>query len=102
MKKPGKCLDDVVLTSVSCQSCEISQKVGEQRHKVKAPLNPLPIIEEAFYRVRIDIVGPLPKPTRKGCRYILTLIDFQTKYPEAEVLSSVDVESVAEALLKIF
>ena len=62
---------------------------------------PLPIVEEPFARVAMDIVGPLQKSGR-GHRFILTLMDYATKYPEAVPLRRVDARSVADALTKIF
>ena len=55
----------------------------------RAPLIPLPIVEEPFARVAMDIVGPLQKSGR-GHRFILTLMDYATKHPEAVPLRRVD------------
>ena len=66
------------------------------------PLQPLPIITEPFSRVAIDLVGPLSPSSSEGHRYILTLIDFATGFPEAVPLKDIDTVSVAEALLAIF
>jgi hypothetical protein len=41
-----------------------------------------PIIREPFSKIAIDIVGPLSR-TKKGNKYILTVIDEGTRYPEA-------------------
>ncbi|KAK3887676.1 hypothetical protein Pcinc_008226 [Petrolisthes cinctipes] len=73
------------------------------RGRVKlVPLQTLPIITEPFSRVAIDLVGPLSPPSSEGHRYILTLIDFATGFPEAIPLKSIDTISVAEALITIF
>ena len=69
------------------------------RHR--APLIPLPIIDEPFRRIAMDIVGPLPK-SRAGHRYILVICDYATRYPEAVALRSIDAEHVAEELMKVF
>ena len=37
-----------------------------------------------------------------GHRYILTLVDFATRYPEAVPLKTIDTETVAEALVNVF
>jgi IS30 family transposase len=52
--------------------------------------------------VAIDLVGPLQPRSDKGNRYILTLIDYATRYAEAAALPSVKTERVAEALLDMF
>ena len=68
---------------------------------MRAPLVPLPIIEEPFTRVAMDFVGPLPCSS-SGNRFILVVCDYATRYPEAVPMKSVDAASVAEELLKIF
>ena len=61
----------------------------------------MPVIDTPFQRVAIDLVGPLEPRTEKN-KYILTLVDYATRYPEAIALSSIETEAVAEALLSIF
>ena len=62
---------------------------------------PLPVVSEPFSRVAMDIVGPLPW-SRSGNRYVLTIRDYGTKYPEAVPLRCIDAETVAEELMKMF
>ncbi|CAM5159789.1 unnamed protein product [Eretmochelys imbricata] len=50
----------------------------------------------------MDIVGPLSKTTRSGKKYILVVVDFATRYPEAVPLASIEADTVADALLTIF
>ena len=69
--------------------------------KHKAPLQPLPILNEPFKRIAFDIVGPLQR-TKCGHRFILTMMDYCTKYPEAIPLRCVDAETVATAMMEIF
>ncbi|CAM5092907.1 unnamed protein product [Natator depressus] len=85
-----------------CRSCDPCQRVGKARDKGKAALRPLPIIEEPFQKVAMDIVGPLSKTTRSGKKYILVVVDFATRYPEAVPLASIEADTVADALLTIF
>lgn len=56
---------------------------------------------EPSARVAIDLVGPLSPPFVEH-KYILTLIDYSTGFPEALQLKDVDSISVAESLLTIF
>lgn len=67
----------------------------------ESPLIPLPVIEEPFSRIAMDIVGPLPR-SRSGNRYILVICDYATHYPEAIPLRAIDAEHIAEELLKFF
>jgi len=68
---------------------------------MRAPLQPLPPIGEPFRRVAVDLVGPLRR-TERGHRYILTLMDFASRYPEAIPLRRIDAETVADALCTVF
>ena len=67
----------------------------------KAPMIPLPLIEEPFRRIAMDIVGPLPR-SRAGNRYILVVCDYATRYPDAIPLRSIDAECVAEKMIELF
>ena len=84
-----------------CNSCDKCQRMSPKGRVKPVPLQQLPIVTEPFSRVSIDLVGPLI-PTSEGHRYILTLIDFSTGFPEALPLKEIDSVSVAEALLVIF
>ena len=68
----------------------------------KVLLEKMPLIDKPFKRVTIDLVGPISPPSEDGHRYILTLVDFSTRYPEAVPLKNIDTETVAEALVDIF
>ncbi|CAM4626935.1 unnamed protein product, partial [Lepidochelys olivacea] len=85
-----------------CRSCDPCQSVGKARDKGEAALRPLPIIEEPFQKVAMDIVGPLSRTTRLGKKYILGVVDLATRYPEAVPLASIEADTVADALLTIF
>jgi len=65
-------------------------------------LGKMPVIDIPFRRVAVDIVGPLVPITDKGNRYILTLVDYATRYPEAVALPAIETERVAEALVEVF
>ena len=62
----------------------------------------MPLIDTPFKRVAVDIVGPIAPPSEAGHRYILTLVDYATRYPEAVPLKKITTETVAEALLNIY
>lgn len=49
----------------------------------------MPFIEVPFKRVAVDLVGPIQPATSKGNRYILTVVDFATRYPEAVALKGI-------------
>ena len=83
-----------------CRTCDTCQRFRRHRtHRV--PLLPLPIVEEPFARIAMDIVGPLPR-SRSGNRYVLVVCDYGTRYPEAVPLRSIDATTIAEELMLIF
>ena len=85
-----------------CKSCDVCQKTVNKGSVPKVPLEKMPLIDKPFKRVAIDLVGPISPPSEEGHRYILTLVDFSTRYPEAVPLKKIDTETVAEALVDIF
>lgn len=85
-----------------CQSCDICQKTTPKGKVGKVPLGEVPVIEVPFKRVAVDLVGPIEPRSEQGNRYILTLVDYATRYPEATALTGIDTEQVAEALINIF
>lgn len=68
----------------------------------KVPLTPMPLIEEPFKRVVIDLVGPIYPTSSDGHKYILTFVDYATRYPEATSLKSITAVKVGEDLVNIF
>ncbi|XP_075141564.1 uncharacterized protein LOC142217269 [Leptodactylus fuscus] len=85
-----------------CCSCDTCQRMGKAGQSSKAPMIPMPIITEPFQWVAVDLIGPLSIPSRTGKRYILTVVDYATRYPEAVALSSTRADVVAKALVGIF
>ena len=45
-------------------------------------------------QVGIDLIGPLPK-TARGNRFIVTLVDYFSKWPEAKAIPDKTAKSVA-------
>ena len=84
------------------KSCDVCQKTVNKGSVPKVPLQKMPLIDNPFKRVDIDLVGPISPPSEEGHRYILTLVDFATRYPEAVPLKTIDTETVAEVLVNIF
>ena len=71
-----------------CKSCHACQKFGVKPKKV--PMVNMPVVKEPFSRIAIDIVGPITPSSKRGHRYILTLIDMATCYIEAVPLCNID------------
>uniref|UniRef100_A0A8C4XBU5 Gypsy retrotransposon integrase-like protein 1 n=1 Tax=Erpetoichthys calabaricus TaxID=27687 RepID=A0A8C4XBU5_ERPCA len=82
---------------VSCPECQLWQIPRRDR----APLVPLPLIDVPFERIGVDIVGPL-EPSARGHKYILVLVDYATRYPEAVPLRSANSKAIARVLMEVF
>ena len=95
---PGVCGD----VARFCKSCDICQRTIQKGRVTKVPLGKMPLIDTPFKRVAVDIVGPIEPRSDKKSRYILTMIDYATRYPEAVALPSIETERVAEALIAMF
>ena len=81
------------------KSCDICQ-----RHAPKLPRLPIQqanIINKPFDKVCIDIAGPLNITAKKN-RYILTLVDVGTRWPEAVALREIKTTDIANALFSVF
>jgi len=85
-----------------CRSCDICQRTVPKGRVTKAPLGSMPLIETPFLRVAVDLVGPIAPVTDRGNRYVLTMIDYATRYPEAVALRNIDAVTVVEALVTMF
>ena len=55
-----------------------------------------------FKCVAVDLIGPIMPASDKGHRYVLTLVDYAKRYPEAVPLKNIDTEIVAEAHLDLY
>ena len=72
-----------------CRSCDVCQRTVKRGSVKKVPLGSMPLINTPFKRVAVDIVGPIAPPSEAGHRYILTLVDYATRYPEAVPLKKI-------------
>ena len=82
--------------SASCPTCQKPKPAIT----TKAPFHTLPIQKEPFARMAMDVFGPLP-PTKAGNKYILVVMDYHTKWPEAFALRNVTSETVENCLIEI-
>ena len=90
------------LDFVNKKSCDICQRTIQKGRVTKVPLGKMPLIDTLFKRVDVDIVGPTEPRSERKSRYILTVIDYATRYPEAVALSGIETERVADALVEMF
>ena len=76
--------------------CVPCQKSKVSRH-VTAPILHVPVPEVPFSALNLDIVGPLP--VSSGMKYLLTVVDRTTRWPEAIPVSDVTTTTLATAFI---
>lgn len=64
----------------------------------KAPLQPVVPPKELWDTVAMDIIGPI-SPSRSGNCYILTMVEYTSRYVEAVALPDQTAESIAKAFI---
>ena len=85
---------------IHCQGCASCQLRKASTIATKGPLKPLESMYP-FELISIDFVGPLPK-TKGGRRWILTIVDHFTKWPEAYATRDRSAATVKNCLLDYF
>ena len=95
---PGLC-DEIKRYCWSCDRCQRNISKGQVK---RAPLGKLPLIGVPFDTVCIDIIGAISPASERGHRYILTLIDVGSRYPDAVALKDIHTSTVADALLDMY
>ena len=78
-----------------CDSCTAKKGPTDKSH---AQLQQFPA-GCPMERVGIDVLGPFPR-TARGNRYILTAMDYFTKWPEAYCLPDQEAETIVDALVE--
>jgi transposase InsO family protein len=58
----------------------------------------MPLMDLPFDRVAVDLVGPVTPASDGGNRFILVMVDYATRCPEAVALKKITTQAVAEAL----
>ncbi|KAK3732350.1 hypothetical protein QZH41_000535 [Actinostola sp. cb2023] len=79
----------------------LEKMVARKMKSSRAPLNPVEVVTEPFKKIAIDIVGELPRTTT-GYKYILTIVDYATRYPEAIPLRTTNSKTIADVLVQYF
>lgn len=83
---------DIKLFTKACNGC---QKAKSNIHHKHPPVE-FPDATK-FSHIHLDLVGPLPPC--QGKRYLLTIIDRATRWPEAYPLSNIETNTIADTLI---
>ena len=83
-----------------------AQHARKLNQQLSTRFNPLPIQKEPFARMAMDVFDPFPPPpppppTKTGNKYILVVIDYHTKWPEAFAMRKVTSETVVNCLIEM-
>ena len=84
---------DVLHWARQCSACATSKSA---RH-TRPPVLPIPVPLTRFTHVHVDLVGPF-SPDR-GFKYLLTMIDRTTRWPEVVPLTNTTADAVLQAFL---
>jgi hypothetical protein len=69
-----------------CQKCDVCQRVGKPSRRNEIPLRPQ-VTLQVFNKWAIDFLGLINPPTRRPRgRYIITTIEYLTRWDEATLV----------------
>ena len=80
-----------------CKTCHDCQASKINRH-TRAPLQNRPLPDRRFGSIHVDLVGPLPES--EGMKYLFTVVDRFTRWPEAIPIPNMEAETCAKALIR--
>ncbi|XP_064479116.1 uncharacterized protein K02A2.6-like [Ornithodoros turicata] len=81
--------------------CDICQTADKSAKTAPGPLTPVKIPEGPWEKVSMDVVGPFEKAPQ-NCRYMITLIDYHSRWPELCFSNTVTTATVIGFLRQIF
>ena len=85
-----------------CHFCDVCQRTVKKGNVKKVQLGSMPLIDTPFKSEVVDIIGQIALQSEAGHQYLLTVVNYATRYPETVPLKKITSEAVAEALLDIY
>lgn len=83
-----------------CQECVTCQMRARQKFNRTNVARPIPTPSKVNYMWGVDAVGPLPSCPKSGNRYILTAIEFLTRWPVALAVPNINEVTTTEFFYK--
>jgi hypothetical protein len=80
-----------------CRECQDCAR-GKVTVQPPAALLPIPIPNQRFSHIHVDLVGPLPV-SAEGYTYLFTVIDRSTRWLEAVPIKNMEARTCADALV---
>ena len=75
-----------------CTACQRAKVTSQPASQPATPVEKMEIPQQRFSHVHVDLVGPLPT-SRASHRYLLTAIDYSTRWFEAVPLVNISAEA---------
>ena len=69
-----------------CRFCDRCQRTSLKGNQRPVPLGRVPVVDEPFRCVAMDLVGPIQPATDRGHQYILTVMDQATRSTMRQLL----------------
>ena len=91
----------LICNAINVFNCMTFALIFRKFDKYTAELHPIPVKDEVWHTIGVDLIGPLPE-TPRGNKYILTISCFFSKWPEATALPDKIATGITEFLFKCF
>jgi hypothetical protein len=85
---------DVTKWVKDCQACSRAKVTSQPA----AAVQPIPVPQQRFSHIHVDIVGPLPI-SKEGFRYLFTIINRSSRMLEAVPLTIIETETCRDTLI---
>nr|XP_037270750.1 uncharacterized protein K02A2.6-like [Rhipicephalus microplus] len=82
----------------NCSICQAADKLAKTS---PAPLQPVELPERPWQKLAMNIVGSLERAP-PDCRFVLTLVNYFSKWPEVQFSREISTRTVTEFLLNVF
>ena len=89
-----------VVVDMQVQYCDQCQRTKRKFDHPAAQLHPVPVPNHGWKQIGIDLIGPLPC-TELENKYVMTVMDYFTKWPKARAIPTKEAVNVADFLFDL-